>query len=213
MDSHDWDARYGATELVWGTDPNRWVVRECAGLPAGRALDLAAGEGRNSIWLAAQGWQVTAVDYSQVAVERGRRLAAAGPPEVAGRLTWVRADALGYEPEPGGHDLVLLAYLHLPAAERRRVLAVAAAALAAGGTLLVVGHATANLTEGFGGPQDARVLYSPEDIVADLTEHGLRTVRAEHVHRPVTTADGTADGTTVQAVDTLVRLERPPVVG
>ena len=209
MDSHDWDARYGATDLVWGTEPNRWVVRECAGLPAGRALDLAAGEGRNGIWLAVQGWQVTAVDFSQVAVDRGRRLAAAGGPEVAGRLDWIRADALGYRPAPGGLDLVLIAYLHLPAAERRRVLGTAAAALAPGGTLLVVGHATVNLTEGSGGPQDARVLFGPEDIVADLAEHGLRTVRAEHVRRPVTTADGVS----AQAVDALVRLERPSGTG
>ncbi|MFC8449058.1 class I SAM-dependent methyltransferase [Kitasatospora sp. NPDC057223] len=209
MDSHDWDARYGATDLVWGVEPNRWVVRECADLPAGRALDLAAGEGRNSIWLAARGWRVTAVDFSQVAVDRGRRLAAAGPPEVAGRLDWVRADALGYRPEPGGHDLVLIVYLHLPAAERRRVLDLAATALAPGATLLVVGHATANLTEGSGGPQDARVLYSPGDIVADLAGHGLRTVRAEHVHRSVATADGAS----ARAVDALVRLERPQGAG
>ncbi|MFC9327542.1 class I SAM-dependent methyltransferase [Kitasatospora sp. NPDC057015] len=206
MDSHDWDARYGATELVWGTDPNRWVVREASGLPAGRALDLAAGEGRNSIWLAARGWRVTAVDYSEVAVERGRRLAAAGLPEVAERLTWVRADALGHRPGPAGYDLVMVVYLHLPADQRRIVLDHAASALAPGATLLVVGHATENLTRGVGGPQDARVLYSPQDVLADLDGRGLRTVRAEHVRRPVVTAEGEP----AEAIDTLVRLERGP---
>ncbi|MFD7986605.1 class I SAM-dependent methyltransferase [Kitasatospora indigofera] len=204
MDSQDWDARYGATELVWGTEPNRWVVRETSALPAGRALDLAAGEGRNSIWLAGRGWRVTAVDFSEVAVERGRRLAAAGPAEAAGRLEWVHADALRHEPEPGAYQLVLVVYLHLPAEQRRVVLGHAARALAPGGTLLVVGHATANLTGGVGGPRDAGVLYSPPDIVTDLAGHGLRTVRAEEVRRPAVTAEGRR----AEAIDTLVRLER-----
>lgn len=208
MDSQDWDARYGAAELVWGTEPNRWVVRETADLPVGRALDLAAGEGRNGSWLAGRGWRVTAVDFSQVALDRGRRLAAGLPGGAAERLSWLRADVLAYEPEAGGYELVLVVYLHLPADRRRTVLAAAAAALAPGGTLLVVGHATANLTEGVGGPQDARVLFAPEDVVADLAGRGLRTERAEHVHRPVTTADGGR----ARAIDTLVRLRRPGVV-
>lgn len=152
---------------------------------------------------------MTAVDFSRVALERGRRLAAALPGEVADRLTWIRADALDHRPEPGGYDLVLIAYLHLPAEQRRSVLAMAADALAPGGTLLVVGHASANLTEGVGGPQDPGVLYSPGDIEADLAGRGLRTERAEHVRRPVTTVDGRVE----QAVDTLVRSRRAEPAG
>ena len=76
MDRQGWNERYAAHDLVWGAEPNRFLAEELAALPAqGRALDLACGEGRNAIWLAKRGWQVTAVDYSSVAVERARRLA------------------------------------------------------------------------------------------------------------------------------------------
>ena len=95
MDSHEWDRRYAGAELVWTAEPNRFVVDELADLPPGRALDLGAGEGRNSVWLAARGWQVTAVDFSAVGLDKGRRLA--GARGVA--VDWVCADVLGYQPE------------------------------------------------------------------------------------------------------------------
>jgi SAM-dependent methyltransferase len=205
MDSHEWNARYSASALVWGTEPNRWIRRETADLTAGRALDLAAGEGRNGIWLAEQGWQVTAVDFSAVALDRARQLADARLGPDAERLTLVCADALEYRPAPGGYDLVLVAYLQLPAAQRRPVLRSAAEALAPGGTLLVVGHDSSNLTEGTGGPQDPAVLFTAEDVLADVADHTLTTVRAERVRRPVESPDGTV----TDAIDALARLHRP----
>ncbi|PLW74405.1 class I SAM-dependent methyltransferase, partial [Streptomyces sp. DJ] len=81
MDSREWDERYASRELVWGAEPNRWLVREVEDLAPGRALDLAAGEGRNALWLADRGWRVTAVDFSRTALDRGRRLAAGLPAE------------------------------------------------------------------------------------------------------------------------------------
>ncbi|MET8701236.1 methyltransferase domain-containing protein [Kitasatospora sp. NPDC004723] len=199
MDSRAWDDRYAAGELVWGTEANRWVVRELAGLTPGRALDLAAGEGRNAMWLAALGWEVTGLDFSTVALGRAERLTAGLPDEVADRLTWRHGDARTFEAPPEGYDLVLVAYLQLPAADRRAALRRAAGALAPGGTLLVVGHDSGNLTEGVGGPQDPAVLFTPDDVLADLADAGLRTVRAERVRRPVGEAE---------AIDALVRLER-----
>ncbi|WP_063780284.1 bifunctional 2-polyprenyl-6-hydroxyphenol methylase/3-demethylubiquinol 3-O-methyltransferase UbiG [Kitasatospora sp. MY 5-36] len=224
MDSQDWDDRYAASELVWGAAPNRWVVRELAGRTPGHALDLAAGEGRNAIWLAAQGWEVTGLDFSAVALERAERLTAELPDEVADRLTWRHGDARAYEAPAAGYDLVLVAYLQIPAAERRAALRRAADALSPGGTLLVIGHDLSNLTEGVGGPQDPAVLFTPEDVLADLADRGLRTVRAERVHRTVdgepghkgaagaesgegAEANGGGRGGRV-AVDALVRLER-----
>ena len=62
MDAGDWDARYAASELVWGAEPNRFVVEEFTAVAPGRAVDLGAGEGRNALWLAERGWLVTAVD-------------------------------------------------------------------------------------------------------------------------------------------------------
>lgn len=194
MDAAEWDARYAASpDLVWTGEPNRFVVEELAGLPPGRALDLAAGEGRNAVWLADRGWRVTAVDFSEVAVARGRQLSIDRGVDV----TWVVADVGEYVPPPGGFDAVLVAYLHLAAGHLAGVLTRATAGLAPGGTLLVVGHDRANLTGGVGGPQDPTVLYTPEEIVAELD--GLRIRRAETAGRPVT-----VDGHTVPALDTVV---------
>ncbi|NGN62302.1 class I SAM-dependent methyltransferase [Streptomyces sp. A7024] len=204
MDASAWDDRYAAHELVWGGAPNRWVAQETGELPVGRALDLAAGEGRNAIWLAERGWRVTAVDFSEVALDRARRLATTDrPPEVAERIEWVRADVLSYEPAPGGFDLVVLAYLQLPEAERVPVWRRAAAAVAPGGSMLVVGHDSTNLSEGTGGPQDPSVLYTPADVLTAVADAELKTVRANQVRRPVE-----KDGGVVDAIDALVLLRR-----
>ena len=200
MDSQQWDERYAATEFVWATGPNQFVAAELAGLPPGRAIDLAAGEGRNTVWLAERGWRVTAVDFSRVGLDKGRALSAARG--VPGSLVdWVVADLCDYEPEPGGYDLALIAYFQVGAKVRATVLRRAAAALAPGGTAFIVAHDLTNLTEGTGGPQDPDVLYTPEAAAAELT--GLKVIRAERVHRTVELQDGPAT-----AVDTLVRAVR-----
>jgi SAM-dependent methyltransferase len=191
----DWDRRYAEPELLWSASPNRLLVAETGDIPPGRALDLACGEGRNALWLAELGWRVTAVDFSGVAIEKARARASREGLDV----DFLCADLLDYEPAPGAYDLVLVLYLQLVAEERRRVLSRAAAALAPGGTFLLVGHDTSNLTEGVGGPSDPRVLYTPDDIVADVS--GLEIVRAERVLRDVTDADR-------PAIDALVRARR-----
>ena len=198
MDRHAWDERYGGDELLWRADPNRFLVSEVADLPPGRALDVACGEGRNAVWLAGQGWTVTGVDFSQVALDKARRLA-----ESHGVIVeWVNADVDDLDPPADRYDLVVVLYLHLPAERRRAVYARAALALAPGGTMLVVGHDLANLDGGYGGPQDPAVLFTPEDVAADLA--GLTIVRAERVRRSVTTDSGE-----VEAIDALVRAVRP----
>lgn len=199
MKSDDWDRRYQASNLIWGAEPNRFLVAELGELAAGRALDLACGEGRNAIWLAGRGWRVTAVDFSAVALEKARSLAREHHVEV----DWVRADLLDYMPEPHVFDLVIVFYLQVPAAERRRAMGSAVRAVAPGGTLLVVGHDLLNLSEGFGGPQDPNLLFTPDDIVHDI--EGLRIERAERVRRPVE-----ADGRHLEAIDALVRATKPP---
>lgn len=203
MDRSDWDERYATSELIWSADPNRWVREEVEGLPPGRAIDLAAGEGRNSIWMAGRGWRVTAVDFSSVALDKGRQLVASlADGDVAGRIEWVVDDARTYAPEAGAYDLVLLCYLQVPPGDRRQVLAHAVTALAPGGILLVVAHALANLTGGTGGPQDPAVLYDPEHVLSELPDTpALEVERAEIVRRPV---EGARD-----ALDTLVRARRP----
>ena len=200
MDRQQWDERYASSQFTWSTQPNQFVAAELAGLPPGRALDLAAGEGRNTIWLAEQGWRVTAVDFSRVGLDKGRQLSAARGVE-ADQVTWIVADLADYQPEPGRFDLVLIAYAQVDPELRARLLARAAAAVAPGGTMFVVGHDLTNLTEGAGGPQYPDVLYTPELITAGLG--GLRVLKAERVRRAVQ-----QDGAPATAIDTLVRAIR-----
>lgn len=196
MDASAWDRRYAESELLWSAEPNRFVAAELVDLAPGRAVDLAAGEGRNAIWLASRGWRATAVDFSPIAIDKGRRLAEAAGVDV----DWVVADLLEHVPEPAGFDLVLVAYLQLPPEQLGAVLERAAGAVAPGGVLLVVGHDATNVSDGVGGPQDPDLLYTPEGITARLG--GLRVDRAERVRRPV-------PGAAREAIDTLVRAHRP----
>ena len=114
MDAAAWDERYAATELVWSAGPNQFVEQALTDLPPGRALDLACGEGRNARWLAEQGWQVTAMDFSPVAIEKGRRLAEELADDQADRIDWQVGDVLD-TPLPADLDLVVIAYLQVVA--------------------------------------------------------------------------------------------------
>jgi SAM-dependent methyltransferase len=198
VDRHGWDEQYARPGLVWSAEPNQFVVQELAGLPPGRALDLGAGEGRNAIWLAERGWQVTAVDFSAVALAKAAKLA--GARGVA--VTWAEADLLAYRPAAEAYDLVLLAYVHLVAGEFQALLKAAASALAPAGTLLVVGHDLDNLAHGYGGPQDPRILHRTDAIVSALPSLIVR--RAGQARRKVQTPDGDRE-----AIDTVVTLQRP----
>lgn len=197
MTSRDWDARYSGDDLVWSADPNQFLVSEVAAMEPGRALDLACGEGRNAVWLAELGWNVTAVDFSPVGIDSGRRLA-----DRAGvTVDWLVADLTTWQPPHAAFDLAIILYLHIPAPQLRAVLGGALASLAPGGSLLVVGHAIRNLTEGFGGPPVAELLYDPAQLAGELG--GLILERAEEVKRPVLD-----DGVTRVAIDALVRARR-----
>jgi SAM-dependent methyltransferase len=201
VDSQAWDRRYSGRQLVWTGEPNRFLVKEAAGLAPGRALDLACGEGRNAIWLAERGWQVTGVDFSSVALEKAGAFAQAR----GVRAEWVAADLHDYEPETAAFGLVIAFYLQLPASERTPIVARAAGAVAPGGTFLIVGHDSENIEHGHGGPQVPAVLYTAQDIMGDLRGSGLTIERAERVERPVATPDGVR-----VALDALVRASRSP---
>ena len=196
MRREHWDRKYAETELLWSAGPNRFLVAEAADLPPGRALDLACGEGRNGLWLAELGWQVTGVDFSEVAIAKARERAAGEQLDVE----LVCADLLEYAPEVDAFDLVLVFYLQIHALERRDVLGRAVSALRPGGTLLLVGHDLTNIADGVGGPQDPDLLCTPDDIVAELP--GLEIEKAERVFRDVADADR-------PAIDALVRARHP----
>jgi 2-polyprenyl-3-methyl-5-hydroxy-6-metoxy-1,4-benzoquinol methylase len=150
-----WEERYRNAQHLWSGRANDVLVAEAADLPPGRALDAGAGEGGDAVWLAERGWRVTALDLSEVALERGAR--AAEERGLADRVEWRQADLSAELPEPGAYDLVTSAFLHPPADVREKVVAALAAAVAPGGTLLVVNHDPSELADGL--PRHARPEY------------------------------------------------------
>jgi SAM-dependent methyltransferase len=194
-----WNRRYAAADRIHATAvPNGFLVAEVADLAPGTALDLACGAGRNAVWLAQRGWRVTAVDFSGVALAMARDLAA----KCRVSVEWIEADMVTWTPPARAWDLVCVLYLQLPAPERRQALRHAVSAVRPGGTLLVVGHDLLNLSEGWGGPSQPDVLFTPEDIASEID--GLQVEKAERVRRPV--EDG---GVVHEAIDALVRARRP----
>lgn len=191
MDASTWDQRYAASERVWSLGPNQFVASALADLTPGRAVDLAAGEGRNAVWLASLGWDVTAIDFSSVAIERGRDSGTAG-------VTWLVGDALEV-PLPTPVDLALISYLQLPPDEMAVVVGRAWEALAPGGTFFLVCHDASNIAEGVGGPQDPSVLSTADDVLGWLGDD-RDVVTAGRVERHVEA--GTAYDVLVQAVRT-----------
>lgn len=203
MRATEWDARYAAVDRVWSAGPNVFVEEHCAVLPPGRALDVAGGEGRNALWLADRGWEATVADFSAVALQRAAHLWDQREERV-GRLHVRQVDVVSEPLGDQAFDLVVVCYLQIPAEARRAAHASAAAAVAPGGTLLVVAHHTHNLADGVGGPQDPAVLFSEDDVVADLSGTGLETVTAEKAARPVE-----KDGAPAFAYDAVVVARRP----
>lgn len=193
-----WDRRWAGERAHASTAPSGFLLAEAAALRPGTALDLACGAGRNAVWLAEHGWRVTAVDFSGVALRMARALAA----ERRVAVDWIEADVVTWTPPARAYDLVCVLYLQLPAPERRTALARAADAVRAGGTLLVVGHDLLNLTEGWGGPTQPEVLFTPDDVVAEIGD--LRVEKAERVRRAVE-----EPGAAREAIDALVRARRP----
>jgi SAM-dependent methyltransferase len=169
-DTH-WNERYASTDRLFSAKPDETLVDLASDLPPGRALDLGAGEGRNSLWLAARGWSVSAVDLSDVALGRlAERAAAEGL-----AITTTVADMNEFLARGGQFDLVVLANLHPDPAERDELFARTAAALAPGGHLFLVGHHIDSL--GKAGPPRPERLYT-EDVLQDAFP-GLEVLRIE----------------------------------
>ena len=118
MDAREWDERYTDSDLVWSATPNQFVAAELADLTPGLALDVACGEGRNALWLAECGWDVTAVDFSLTGLDKGRALQTRHERGRDMHVNWVHTDVLGYDFGSDAFDLVVIAYLQVPAHER-----------------------------------------------------------------------------------------------
>lgn len=147
------------------TEPRRRRVRHR--LPHGRALDLGCGEGRHSLWLATRGWEVVGTDFSEVALDKARQVAAQAPKRSRDRLQYVRSDVTQGAFD-GPYDLILAVFLHFPPAQRRTLIDNAINSLEPEGILIFLGHDRTNIDEGVGGPQDSEILYTPTDIVEEI---------------------------------------------
>jgi SAM-dependent methyltransferase len=178
-----WDERYRTNPEIWSGNPNVALVAEAASLKPGTALDAGAGEGGDAFWLAAQGWTVTAVDISSVALERAAKRAS----ERGLAITWLHAN-LATTPPPADYDLVTAHYLHIPKAEQPTLFRNLAAAVAPGGTLLVVGHDLSDMAK-LPRPDLAEYGWTPDDVAAVLGEGWTIEVAAARP-RPATTPDG-----------------------
>jgi hypothetical protein len=193
-----WDERHSHGD-VEGNGPNPTLMLGTAGLTPGWALELAAGSGTNAVWLATQGWQTTAVDWSPVGLANGRAKAQSADVEVE----WLERDLFEWTPPARSYDLVAIVYLHVPPEERAIIYPRAAAAVARGGRLLIVGHDKLNAAEGQGGPADTVRLFTPDEVAAELIAADPRLVveRSEVVRRVPPPGRG--------PIDNLLILRRP----
>lgn len=206
MDSHAWDNRYGSTESVWAHTPNEFVEEYLAALRPGRMVDVAGGEGRHALWFAQRGWEAENLDFSPVAVSKS--LQRASDLSLGDRfLGHVAAAETGQDYFLAPADLVVIAYLQIPAPELARAIANAARQLVAGGVLFGVWHARENLTDGVGGPQNPAVLPTQQELVTAFSEANLVVSFAGLRRRSVEVG-----GESREAVDVVVMARAPEMV-
>ena len=143
-------------------DADNLLVTEMEGLTPGRVLDFGCGAGGNAVWLAEHGWQVTATDFADTAIEKGKRLATKRGVQVE----FVVADATTFQPD-GQYNLITSFYIQLPPDQRAKMLSIAAGALAPGGTLLFVGHDKSSPPSGWT-DGDMLSLTTPDEVAHEL---------------------------------------------
>jgi len=155
-----WDKRFA--EHGWPTEPDPVLVELVSTIPPGKALDLGCGTGRNSIWLAKQGFEVTGVDASSVGLAEAARRA-----EVEGvSIELIQADLYSFDPSPSSYDLVVVANIHPLPEEAQQLYGMARKALKRGGHLFVIGHHLEML--GHHGPPDPSRLYTEDSLRQSL---------------------------------------------
>lgn len=203
-DRERWDARYRDKSKMWSGEPNPTLVAEAGGLNPGAALDVGAGEGADAIWLARQGWKVTGVDISAVALGRAEAHAREAGAPVADRITWLCEDLLEWQPPRRAYDLVTVHFLHLVPAKRRLVYGRLGDAVAPGGTLLVVAHHPSDLQTTVPRPPLPEVFFTGDDLAADLGSDGWEIVANAAAPREATDPDGNL----VTVHDTVFRARR-----
>jgi SAM-dependent methyltransferase len=173
-----WDQRYSEPDYVYGTAANDFLVQSLPLLPPnGSVLCLAEGEGRNAVFLAERGYQVTAVDSSAVGLAKAQALA--GERQVT--ITTCVADLADYQLPPDSFDLIVAIFCHLLPPLRRQVLAQVEPSLRRGGVFLLEGYTPKQLEYGTGGPPDPALLMRLDELRRELAplrlRHGVELVR------------------------------------
>lgn len=175
-----WNQRFSATDFVFGQEPNAWLRQQVGALPAGgRVLSVADGEGRNSIWLAQQGFQVEAFDIAEVGVTKAR--AWAEREGVAVRYAVAGCDDYAW-PEGALDGVVAIFVQFADPVTRERLFANMVRSLRPGGVLVLQGYTPRQLTFRTGGPPELSHLYT-EDLLrtafAGLTIQTLQMYETE----------------------------------
>lgn len=191
-----WDQRYGQADgYVFGTEPNDFLRAVADRIPSGPVLCLAEGEGRNAVFLAQRSHAVTAVDLSATGLAKARELAAQRGVSVATEV----ADLSTYAIAPGAWSGIVAIFMHLPPALRRDVLARASTGLRPGGVFVLEAYTPAQLAFGTGGPKDAALLPTLEQLRAELP--GLEFLHGAELERDVIEGGGhTGRAAVVQVV-------------
>jgi SAM-dependent methyltransferase len=190
FDEQSWEERYRSRAVVWSGHPNSQLAAEAAALTAGAALDAGSGEGADARWLAARGWQVTAVDFAATALQRAAAQAEALGADAARRISWVHADLTTWAPAESHFDLVSAQFMHLPAAPRQALFARLAASVAPGGTLLIVGHHPSDMQTTMPRPPMPELFFTAEEVAGSLDPGQWDVLVAEARPRPATDPEG-----------------------
>lgn len=158
MSTPNWDERFAGEGFLYGTEPAPFVTKNAGSLPErSRVLSIADGEGRNSVWLAEQGADVTAMDASRVAIEKAQTFAA----ERGVIVAFNHGDVMSWPWDAAQYDVVLGVFFQfLPPKERAVVFQGLDRALRHGGTLMLHGFAPRQVEYGSGGPPHAENMYT-----------------------------------------------------
>ena len=201
FDRSSWERRWAqvireSPEKVASRPPNAYLTAEIADVPPGLALDAGCGHGSEAIWLAASGWQVTAVDFSATALDFGRSTAEAVGPDLAERIEWVEGDLGTWSPPRERFDLVTCLYVHVAGSVLDMVRRLGSG-VTPGGTLLLVGHRPVDPATGAPTPSAGQVQVSVAEALEALDPHEWEIVVAEERPRA---AVGTGTDAVVRAV-------------
>jgi SAM-dependent methyltransferase len=188
MDANYWDAKYETEDYVYTKLVNRFVKEYCEPLTPGTAMDVAGGEGRNTVWLAQQGWRVENVDFSQKAL--AKCVAFAEEEGVSGFVDTNYASALEFEPNETPVDLAVIAYLQIPQHDLEKAIKRVASHVKPGGHLMGVWHSRDNLEHSFGGPRDPEVLPNPELLTKYLDGEGFEILDCRNRDGQIQTREG-----------------------